>query len=252
MQNETKNQESEQAFLKNYNVAEYERPSVTADIVIFTIQNKKLMTLLIKRKNHPYKDKWAFPGGFLNVGKESLDQTAARELFEETHVTCDTLRQLATFSNPERDPRTHVVSVAYTALIHESLLAYTHDDDAADAELMPVHGILYAEHMGVTNTLAFDHIDILTTAVNRLQNRLDYTMDAFDLIKDQTNFTLGELQEIHEAILGKKLDSSNFRKKINASFIKTGIMEPTGTAVINKNSRPAKTYRIAKRQASDL
>lgn len=246
---------TEQEFLKNYDPSKYDRPCVTADIVLFTVVDNKLHVLLIKRKNHPFKDKWAFPGGFLNVGKESLDDAAVRELHEETDVVCHRLRQLATFSDPDRDPRTHVISVAYTALIHESRLKYSHGDDAADAKLVSVYDTLYPRfpnHGPELKDMAFDHSKILMAALLRLKGRLDYTLDAFDLVKDQNDFTLGELREIYEAILNCKLDRANFNKKINNQFIKTGILAPTGNAVIGKNNRPAKTYRIAKRPAIDL
>lgn len=246
---------TEQEFLANYDPSKYERPCVTADIVIFTIVDHKLHTLLIKRKNHPFQGKLAFPGGFLEVGKESLDKAAFRELKEETGVACYRLRQLATFSNPERDPRTHVVSTAYTALIHNSMLNYKAGDDAADARLFPVFETLCTEIPGKgpkMDNFAFDHSEILLTAVMRLRGRLDYTMDAFDLVQNENSFTLTELREIHEAIMNCKLDAANFRKKINNQFIKTGIVAPTGNAVIGKNNRPAKTYKIAKRPAIDL
>lgn len=243
---------TEESFLQGYDPSKFERPSVTADIVIFTIHMGKLQTLLIRRKNHPFKDMWAFPGGFMNAGKESVDETAERELYEETHVRCTSgLRQLATFSDPKRDPRTHVVSVAYTALMHESMLSYRHGDDAADARLVSVYDTLFPDDEQETTSLdvtgdmlAFDHKDILLTAVNRLTGRLDYTTDAFEFLKDKTCFTLRELQEIHEAVRNHGLDTPNFRKWVANTFIKNRIIEPTGTATINKNGRPARTYRV--------
>lgn len=244
---------TEQEFLKNYDASKFERPSVTADIVIFTIHEGILQTLLIKRKNHPFKDMWAFPGGFLNTGRESVDETAERELYEETHVICaNKLRQLATFSDPRRDPRTHVISVAYIALMHENQLTYACGDDAKDARLVSVYDMLFPDGEQETTTLdvtrnmlAFDHGKILTEAVNRLIGRLDYTTDAFDLLKDKDCFTLRELQEIHEAVLNHRLDTPNFRKWVKNTFIKNRIIEPTGTAIVNRNGRPAKTYKVS-------
>lgn len=243
---------TEESFLQSYDPSRYERPSVTADIVIFTIRTGKLQTLLIKRKNHPFKDKWAFPGGFMNTGKESADQAAERELYEETHVRCNTgLQQLATFSDPKRDPRTHVVSVAYTALMHESRLSYAHGDDAADARLVSVYDMLFPDGEQETTALdvtkdmlAFDHAAILLTAVDRLTGRLDYTTDALEFLADKHSFTLRELQEIHEAILNHRLDTPNFRKKVTNTLIRNRVIEPTGKATIGKNGRLSKTYRL--------
>lgn len=135
----------EHDFLQEYDVSKYERPSVTADIIIFTVDEKKrLSLLLIRRGGYPYKDRWALPGGFLNAGKESADTAAARELFEETGIKNAYLKQLYTFSRPDRDPRTHVISIAYTALIPRGKLQFRAGDDARDARLLPF--IFRTEH----------------------------------------------------------------------------------------------------------
>ena len=140
--------EEERQFIESYDASKYERPSVTADIVILTIDNEDdLNILLIKRGGYPYKDKWAIPGGFMEVGKESIDETAVRELKEETGIDNVYLKQLYTFGNVGRDPRTTVVSVAYTALVPKSKLHITAGDDAKDAQLFKikydVNGIVF-------------------------------------------------------------------------------------------------------------
>ena len=110
--------EEEMAFLEHYNPDAYKKPSVTSDIVTLTVDSSgNLCILLVKRNGYPYKDKWALPGGFMQVDEESVAQAAARELAEETKVTDVSLRQLYTFSDPGRDPRMNVVDVAYTALV---------------------------------------------------------------------------------------------------------------------------------------
>ena len=227
--------QEEQEFLKNYDPSKYERPSVTADVVIFTMdEDNELNVLLIKRGGHPYKDYWAIPGGFLEAGKESVDEAAARELFEETGVKVSDgieLRQLITVGAPDRDPRTHVVSVVYTALVPRGLLKdIAAGDDAKEARLFKVrrgydeHGELstyfVTSDCSITmKHLAFDHAFLISTAIKRLQGRLSYTDDAFALLQDKSRFEIYELMKIHEAILFQKLDRSNFRKMFLRSLV---------------------------------
>ena len=126
----------EKEFLEQYDVSQFERPSVTADIVIFTLDSAdNLNILLIKRGGFPYKDCWAIPGGFLEAGKESIDETAARELKTETNIDNVYLKQLYTFGDLGRDPRTTVISVAYTALVPKHML----DIKAGISELKRIH-----------------------------------------------------------------------------------------------------------------
>ena len=104
---------------ESYDPARYERPSVTVDVVIFTLQERELHVLLVKRKHWPFEGRWAIPGGFVNMD-ESLELAARRELEEETGVRDIYLEQLYTFGDPKRDPRTRVISVAYIALGYSS------------------------------------------------------------------------------------------------------------------------------------
>ena len=217
---------SEKEFLKNYDVTQYERPSVTADIVVFTMdEDGELNVLLIKRGGYPYKGCWAIPGGFLNTGKESIDETAARELFEETGIKDNVdLRQLMTVGSPNRDPRTHVVSVVYTALVPKGLLTNIKaGDDAKEAKLFKIRkgydengnfGYYFVgDKCSLTlKHLAFDHAKLIVEAIKRLQGRLNYTDDAFSLLENKNSFEILELIKIHEAILFQKLDKANFRK----------------------------------------
>lgn len=231
---ETKNMDDEREFLKSYDVSQYEHPSVTADVAIFTMDDDgELNVLLIKRGGHPYKDHWAIPGGFLEAGKESLEEAAARELQEETGIKVSdgiNLQQLITVGSPDRDPRTHVVSVVYTALVPKGLLHITAGDDAKEAKLFKVrkgydeNGDLSIYFVGdkcsiTMKNLAFDHDFLIMTALKRLKGRLNYTDDAFALLKDKNSFEIYELQRIHEAILFQKLDRSNFRKMFIRDFV---------------------------------
>ena len=134
---------TEREFLQQYKVGDYERPSVTTDMVIFTVTEeeadsyrklpeKELRVLLIRRAGHPFLGKWALPGGFVRPN-ETTEQAAVRELREETGVEDVYLEQLYTFSDIGRDPRTWVISCSYMALINSDKLELKAGDDAADA-----------------------------------------------------------------------------------------------------------------------
>ncbi len=183
---------------------DYPRPSVTVDLVIFTIAEDDLKVLLIRRGLEPYKDRWALPGGFVNID-ESLESAAARELEEEVGVTDVYLEQLYTFGDPGRDPRGRVISVAYFALVDADRQRIAAASDAADAKWQSVFH---------PPRLAFDHKKILEYAVWRLRNKIEWTTVGYELLPKK--FTLSELQRVYEIILQKPVDKRNFRKKILA------------------------------------
>ena len=199
---------------------------VTVDIVIFTIQNGELRVLLVKRGVAPYAGQHAIPGGFVLEG-ESLEQAALRELREETGVSDVYLEQLYSFGDAGRDPRGRVVTVAFFALVSadRSLRAGT---DAAAASWFAVAKV---------PLLAFDHGKILAYAVERLRNKLEYTTVGFQLLPEK--FSLSELQEVYEVILGKKLDKRNFRRKL--ALLK--ILKPT-SEYRSDGRKPARLYRF--------
>jgi 8-oxo-dGTP diphosphatase len=200
---------------------------VTVDTVIFTIQAGELKVLLVKRGVAPYAGQYAIPGGFVLEG-EGLDQAALRELREETGVSEVYLEQLYSFGDPQRDPRGRVVTVAYFALIsteHSELHAGT---DAAAAAWFAVDDV---------PELAFDHAKILEYAVERLRNKLEYTTVGFQLLPER--FSLSELQEVYEAILGRTLDKRNFRRKL--ALLK--ILKPT-SEYRRDGRKPARLYRF--------
>ena len=183
---------------------------VTVDIVIFTIRDRALQVLLVKRGVPPYEGQHAIPGGFIREG-ESLEEAAGRELYEEAGVRKVFLEQLYTFGDPKRDPRGRVITVAYYALIGSDKLSLVAGADAAEACWFPVSKL---------PTLAFDHKRILDYALERVRNKLKYTNVGFQLLPRK--FTLSELQAVYEAILGRRLDKRNFRRKITL----LGIVKP--------------------------
>jgi len=199
---------------------------VTVDIVIFTIRSGTLTVLLVKRAIPPFAGQFAIPGGFVRED-EDMEEAALRELQEETGVTDVYLEQLYSFGNAGRDPRGRVITVAYFALISPDrpLKAGT---DAAEARWW---------EMDKLPTLAFDHAKILEYALERLRYKLEYTTVGFQLLPEK--FTLTELQEVYEAILGKKLDKRNFRRKI--SLLK--ILKPLAQ-YRRSGQRPARLHRF--------
>jgi 8-oxo-dGTP diphosphatase len=197
---------------------------VTVDIVIFTIQSGELRVLLVKRGIPPFAGQVAIPGGFV-LEDESLDQAALRELKEETGVGDVYLEQLYSFGDPGRDPRGRVVTVAYYALISADRSPLVAGTDAADARWCAIRQL---------PVLAFDHGKILDYALERLRNKLEYTTVGFQLLPPR--FSLTELQEVYEAILDKKLDKRNFRRKL----------------ALLKVLRPTREYRRAGRRPARL
>lgn len=218
----------------NYDPAKYDRPSVTVDIVILTLRDKKLQVLLIQRKSWPFADAWAIPGGFVMMD-ESLDDAARRELREETGVVDVALEQLHTFGDPGRDPRTRVITVAYTALIASETIIVSASTDAADAGWFPIHDL--------PRGLAFDHGKILDFALRSLRRRLENSNVAKYLLPNR--FTLSQLQEVYEALLGKPVDKRNFRKWI----LGLGIVRPTDQTA-RGHHRPALLYEFEPDDAS--
>lgn len=136
--------ETEDEFLESYDASKYDKPSASVDILVFSIGKGKretyrqlpkshLQILLIRRKNHPFQNCWALPGGFLNMD-ETLREAAARELYEETGLKPDYLGQLYSWSDVNRDPRTRIISTSYMALVNENNKQLCAGDDAGEAK----------------------------------------------------------------------------------------------------------------------
>ena len=213
---------------ESYDPSEYDRPSVTVDVVIFSLIEDDLKVLLVQRRHWPFAGMWAIPGGFVRM-EESLEAAAIRELAEETGMRDVYLEQLYTFGAPERDPRTRVITVAYFALIPADSAGQPQaGSDASDSRWFSMNDL---------PELAFDHVQILEYAHTRLQYKLEYTAVGFELLPDQ--FTLSDLQYAYELILGEELDKRNFRRKI----LSAGIIEATGEKRHEGSGRPARLYR---------
>ncbi|MCM1283058.1 MAG: NUDIX hydrolase [Muribaculaceae bacterium] len=241
---------SEEKFLKAYRPDKYERPSVTVDILVFTIQDGRLALLLIRRKNHPYQGKWAIPGGFVDIA-ESAEAAAARELAEETGVTSVYLEQLYTFSEVNRDPRMRVISIAYLALVPGSALLIHAGSDAKEAGLFTLAGGQFVSgEKGITLTdadFAFDHAKIINMGVDRLRSKLAYTDIAFEMLGDKHRFTLTELCSVHEAILGVPVHKSNFRRDFQRRYLTPGYAEKLDELCYSRG-KPSSYYSYNKQK----
>jgi 8-oxo-dGTP diphosphatase len=183
---------------------QYEMPAVAVDCVIFglDLETKDLKVMLIERDLDPFAGMWAIPGGFVRRG-ESLEQAAARELEEETGISNVFLEQLYSFGDPGRDPRGWVISVAYYALVSPEGHRVVARTDARQAAWFTVKRL---------PRLAFDHARIVQAALERLRGKLSYAPVGFELLPRK--FTVRQLQNLYEIVIGRKLDNRNFRKKI--------------------------------------
>ena len=174
---------TETEFLRQYDPDRYEKPAVTVDMLIFTVNPERdsLELLMIERGGHPYLGKWALPGGFVEMN-ESLEEAAARELKEETGLSDIYMEQLFTFGDVDRDPRMRVISVAYMALVSKDKLHPVAGDDAANVKWFTIKTqeddslILLAKGVTLTEeSIAFDHEKVIKTALQRLRNKVEYT-----------------------------------------------------------------------------
>ena len=265
---------TEEEFLKNYNPNNFERLSMTADILIFSVSNeeeenyrktdkKKMSILLVKRDNYPFKDKWCLPGGFVGID-ENLDDAPKRILKNETNLDNIYLEQLYTFGDVNRDPRMRIVSTSYMALVDKNRLNenisnnaswfditfYEDKDNIVDIVLdngnttisFKIEKILrerttdrYTFKTIKNDSLAFDHPLVILSGMERLRNKLEYTDIVFNMMPEL--FTLGELQQVYEIILGKELLDPAFRRIIADKVEKTDKMKTGG------GHRPSALFR---------
>lgn len=256
-------QATEEEFLdwyKNTDVKTYEKPSLTIDSVMFAFDKgtNDLKVLLIKRKAHPFKDSWALPGGFVDKN-EDTDGCCLRETEEETGLKLDkkNIEQLYTFSKPGRDPRTWVISVAYMTFL-PTVPEITHGSDAKEAKWFSVNVNkeqntinLISDEDSITMTfdgeyteeskgrLAFDHNDILSMAINRVQGKLDYNPTALNVLGNV--FKMVEARKVYAKFMGlnyKSVDNSNFKKTHGHLF------EEVGESSEKTVGRPAKVFKL--------
>jgi 8-oxo-dGTP diphosphatase len=241
---------SEKEFLARYDASQYPHPSVSVDVALVTVDGGALKAVLICRGEHPALGKWSLPGGFVGM-RESLDEAAARVLQTKVGIKGIFLEQLYTFGEPDRDPRTRVITVAYYALVDANLLARQPlEDKHMDLVRLkvpwkgerggPVEAV---DADGKPRPLAFDHAEILGLVVKRLRGKLDYAPIGFELLP--AKFTLRQLQSIHETILGRRFNKDSFRRRLLAS----GLIVPTGEREADVGHRPAELYRFKRPSA---
>ncbi|MFC5665710.1 NUDIX domain-containing protein [Kitasatospora misakiensis] len=276
---------TEQEWLAAYDPRDYTPVAVTVDVVALTLRHGRLHVLLVERALPPYQGRWALPGGFLRAGEESLDAAAARELAEETGLPGTVgaeaalsrihLEQLGSYGAPDRDPRMHVISVAYLAFAPD-LPDPQAGSDAAHAAWHPVtaldlrpagrsetagapadtHGGGVGGRTGPTDPadlaedaavgaptpieLAFDHARILADGLDRARAKIEYSPLATAFL--QHDFTIPELRAVYEAVWDEKLHPGNFHRKVLSV---PGFVEGTGTTTERGGARGgprARTY----------
>jgi len=244
---------TEEEFLALYDAGKYERPSVTVDMLIFTVKEKKLKLLMIKRGDHPFIGQWALPGGFVNID-EDLETAARRELLEETSLDNIYMEQVHTWGDVNRDPRTRIITTAYMALADSKNLKPKADDDAAEAEWFEVKCFLESKtkdscktkyiyklllsnealnlsaeieviktkkgravtterNIKNTNNIASDHCKIIEHALEVLRSKLTASDIMCNLLEDE--FTLEEIKNVYEIISGRSIDEKELLNKLN-------------------------------------
>lgn len=271
----------EELFLSTYNIEDYERPSVTADVAAFMIRStdegsyrrnpdNKLSLLLIRRGEHPFKNAWALPGGFLKAN-ETIEECAFREITGETGIQPAALMPFAVFSECDRDPRGRVISHAFVSIISEDSVKATGGDDAIDAKWFDItfeqdkDGLYRLElangrivlsaalrekahrfgksefEIADSKDLAFDHAKIIAAALTVLRNEARNFEIIFDFLPEK--FTLTSLQRVQETIMNISVLPANFRRKVADYVIETD--EYTSGA----GHRPAKLFMRKEKNA---
>ena len=212
---------------KNFNYA-----AIATDVVMFTVHNQQLKVLLIEMKKKPFVGYWAVPGGMVNP-EESVDASAQRHLSNKAGIKDIYLEQLYTFGDVDRDPFGRVVSVAYFSLIP--------DADKFQIKTTRDYADISWHNVDHLPKMAYDHRNIIKMALDRLRAKLEYTNVVYSLLP--TDFTLAEMQQVYEVILGKNLDKRNFRKKI----LSLNMVEKTGKKTEGTAHRPADMYKFTKK-----
>lgn len=219
------------------------RPAVTVDLVLMSIVDGAPAILLMRRDGDFAGARWALPGGFVHID-EAVNATAERILREKANMSGAYIEQLYTFGRVDRDPRLRVITVAYFSLLPSERFAPAMKG-RADLTLASVNVAWPGETGGPVlvsgpdgdMALAFDHADILATAILRLRGKLDYSPVGFALLPEL--FTLRQLQDVHEAILGVKLNKPAFRRRM----LDRGWLEATGLRETGSSYRPAELFR---------
>ena len=215
----------------------YVPPTLTVDAIIFQLQNDKLHILLLQRARAPFKGNWALPGGY-NPEGETTRQALGRILKAKTGVDIETqlgvLEQLYTFDDVGRDPRGHAIAVAYMGVGRD---IHPGGSDTQNPVFFPVDGL---------PKLAYDHSEIISYALKRLQMRVLQTNIVFAMLPPV--FTFSQLQTAYEAVLLRPLDKRNFRKRI----LNLGLVRETGLVEKSGAHRPARLYEFVQRSLRDI
>jgi len=270
-----KEYKNEEEFLNDYNANHFETLSMTTDILLVSVSDqkqsnyrktsKKMMSiLLVKRKQYPFKDKWNLPGGFLDPRGETLDECAIRVLKNDTNLSHVFLEQLYTFDDIDRDPRTRVVNCAYVALIDKNKLDEALNEDAAWFDVVEYDECDDYIEMKLTNgeeninfkvnkvlrsqtstrykyetvendMLSFDNPLVIVSGLSKIRSKANYSDIVFNMMPEY--FTLGELQQVYEIILNKKLLDPAFRRIIKSKVEKTNIIKK------GEGHRPSYLYK---------
>jgi len=202
---------------------------LATDVVLFTYQNEKLKVCLLNIDNDHFKKMKALPGGLI-LPNETAEDSVARHMKDKAGIEIKNtyIEQLYSFSKISRDPRGRVVAVAYLALIPSEKVEYKEGVEWIEVNKIP--------------KLAYDHSEIVKTAIERLKSKIKYTNIAYSILPK--SFRLTEMQNVYESILGKKLDKRNFRKKV----LESGLLEETGKKEVEGAHRPAMLYRFKNRE----
>ena len=207
------------------------------DAVVFGyFENRELHILLIKRNIEPFLNSWALPGGLVK-NEETLEEAISRELNEETGIITTFIEQLYTFGELNRDPRNRVISVAYLGLVNPKSYNLKASTDASDAQWFSINNL---------PNLAFDHLTIVTKALERLRAKIQYQPIGFNLLKNE--FAFSDLESLYQSILGREIDRRNFRKKIMSYnlLIETENLRKEGSG------RPAKLFQFNQEKYQSL
>ncbi len=207
-------------------------PKVAVDTVVLTVDEGQLKVLLLQISGGPYDQKWAVPGGLL-AADETSDQAAKRVLLHKTNIVTPHLEQLYTFSQLDRDLRDRSISIAYFLLINNPKLI--------DIKTQGHYSQIAWTSVQKLPKMAFDHQQIIETALKRLRDKTTYSTIAYALLPEI--FTLSQMQGTYEIILNRKLDKRNFRKRV----LQLGILEKSGK-IIEGSFRPSKTYHFSKKE----
>ena len=221
---------TESDYLKQYDKRAFDAPLISVDSTLFTYHDSQLKVLLVERSTHPDLGLWGLPGGFVELqNDQTLKQTALRKLEEKTGVIPPYIEQLQTIGNATRDKRGWSVTICYTSLIAYQACAAA-IDTVKDSAWVNVDDLK-------TMTLAFDHHQIITIALKRLREKALYSIvPAYALAE---KFTLPDLQQLHEVLIGKKIQKKSFRRRIEQAdlLIDTGEKR-------QESGRPAALYRM--------